>query len=86
MEVLDDGGGDRAEGPLSRTDVVCGTGYVAESVGGAGDGEVVHFVVHDDAGGGDDELGAEEQVYGAGYGDGHSGAVGGGDVGCAVAV
>ncbi len=52
----------------------------------AGNGEVVHFVVHDYTGRGDDELGAEEGVDGAGDGDGEARVVGGRDVGCAGAV
>lgn len=52
----------------------------------AGNGEVVHFVVHDYTSRGDDELGAEEGVDGAGEGDGEARVVGGGDVRCAGAV
>lgn len=58
-EVFDDGGGDGGEGAFAGADVVCGGRDVAEGIGGARNGEVVHFVVHDDARGGDDELGAE---------------------------
>lgn len=73
------------EGPLARLDKVGRGRRVAEGVGLAGDGEVVHLVVHDDAGFGDDELAAEEEVDGRGDGDGHAGGVGRNDVGGAVA-
>ena len=80
----DDGGGDGGEGPFARADVVGGGGDVAEGVGLVGDGEVVHFVVHDDSGGGDDEVAAEEEVDGRCEGDGHARGVSGHDGGGSV--
>ena len=82
---LDNGRRDRREGPLARLDKVGRRGRVAEGVGLTRDGEVVHLVVHDDAGFGHDELAAEEEVDGRGDGDGHAGGVGRDDVGGAVA-
>ena len=76
---------DGRQGPLARLDKVGRRRRVAEGVGTAGDGEVVHLVVHDDARFGDDELAAEEEVDGRGEGDGHAGGVGRDDVGGAVA-
>ena len=76
---------DGRQGPLARLDKVGRRRRVAEGVGLARDGEVVHLVVHDDAGFGDDELAAEEEVDGRGDGDGHAGGVGHDDVGGAVA-
>ena len=64
--MLDDDGGDGREGAFPGADVVCRGRGIAEGVGGPRDGEVVHFVVEDDAGGGDDELGAKEGVDGRG--------------------
>ena len=83
--MLDDDGGDGREGAFPGADVVCRGWGVTEGVGGAGDGEVVHFVVEDDAGGGDDELGAKKRVDCRGEGDGEAGVVRGGDVGGALA-
>ena len=54
--VLDNRRRDRRKRSFTRFDKVGRRGRVAESVRLAGDGEVVHFVVHDDAGGGDDDL------------------------------
>ena len=82
---LDNRGRNRRQRPLARLDEIGRGGRVAKGVGLAGDGEVVHFVVHDDAGLGDDELGAEEEVDSGGEGDGHAGGVGRDDVGGAVA-
>ena len=76
---------DGRQGPLARLDKVGRRRRVAEGVGLAGDGEIVHLIVHDDAGFGDDELAAEEEVDGRGDGDGHAGGVGRDDVGGAVA-
>jgi len=52
----------------------------------AGNGEVVHFIVHNHASSGNDKLGAEEGIDCAGDGDGEARMVGGGDVRCAGAV
>ena len=82
---LDNRRRDRRQGPLARLDKVGRRGRVAEGVGLAGDGEVVHLVVHDDAGFGHDEPAAEEEVDGRGDGDGHAGGVGRHDMGGAVA-
>ena len=82
---LDNSRRDGRQGPLARLDKIGRRRRVAEGVGLAGDGEVVHLVVHDDAGFGDDELAAEEEVDGRGDGDGHAGGVGRDDVGGAVA-
>ena len=82
---LDNSRRNRRQGPLARFDKVGRGGRVAKGVGLAGDGEVVHLVVHDDAGLGDDELAAKEEVDGRGKGNGHAGGVGGDDVGGAVA-
>ena len=71
--------------PLAGLDKVGRRRRVAEGVGLAGNGEVVHLIVHDDAGLGHDELAAEEEVDGRGDGDGHAGGVGRDDVGGAVA-
>ena len=60
LDILDDSRGDGGQRSLTRFDEISGRGFVAESVSLIGDGEVVHFVVHDDACFGDDELAAEE--------------------------
>ena len=72
LAVLHNGRGDGGQGPFARLDEIGRRGRVAESVGLAGDGEVVHLVVHDDAGFGHHELAAEKQVYGRGERDGHA--------------
>lgn len=52
-------GGCGGEGAFSGLDVV-GFGWdVAEAVGCFGDGEIVHFIIHDDACLGDHEFGSE---------------------------
>ncbi|TKW51969.1 hypothetical protein CTA1_12423 [Colletotrichum tanaceti] len=79
--MLDDDGGHGGQRALAGADVVGLGGDVAEGVAGAGDAEVVHLVVHDEAGLGDHDAGAEEEVDGGGEGDGEAGGVGGGDVG-----
>ena len=84
LDVFDDGRGDGGEGPFARFDEVGRRGLVAEGVGLARDGEVVHLVVHDDAGFGHDELAAEEQVYGRGERDGHARGIRRDDVGGSV--
>lgn len=84
LAILDNSRGDGGQGPFARLDEIGGGGPVAERVGLARDGEVVHLVVHDDARFRDDELAAEEQVDGRGEGDGHAGGVGRDDVGGAV--
>lgn len=81
VAILDDGRGNGRQGPLAGLDEVGGRGRVPEGVGLVGDGKIVHLVVHDDAGFGDDELAAEEQVHGRGERNGHAGRVGGDDVG-----
>ena len=82
---LDNSRRDGRQRPLARLDEIGRRRRVAEGVGLAGDGEVVHLVVHDDAGFGDDELAAEEEVDGRGDGDGHAGGVGRDDVGGTMA-
>ena len=76
---------DGRQGPLARLDKIGRRRRVAKGIGLAGDREVVHLVVHDDASLGHDELAAEEEVDGRGDGDGHAGGVGRDDVGGAVA-
>ena len=75
----DDHGRDGAQWARAGRDAVVWRGRVVEGVGG-GDGEVVHLVVQDHAGGGHEELRAEEQVDGRGEGEGEAGGVGGGEV------
>lgn len=78
--LLDDDGGNGGQGPLAGADVVGRAGDVAEGVAGAGDAEVVHLVVHDDARLGDHELRPEEEVDGRRERDGEAAGVGGGHV------
>lgn len=84
VQIFHDSRGDGRQGPFARLDEVGRGRLVAEGVGLARDGEVVHFVVHDDAGFGHDELAAEEEVDGRGKGDGHAGGVCRDDVGGSV--
>ena len=72
----DDGGGHGGEGPFSRSYRVRWTLDEAVHVGDAlFRGEVVHFVVHEEAEGGEGDAGAEAAVEGVGVGDGVSFAV-----------
>lgn len=84
LQILHDSRGDGRQGPLTRFDKVGRGRLVAEGVGLAGDGEVVHLVVHDDAGLGHDELAAEEEVDSGSERDGHAGGVCRDDVGGSV--
>lgn len=81
VQIFHDSWGDGRQGPLTRFDEVGRGGLVAEGVGLAGDGEVVHLVVHDDTGFGHDELAAEEEVDGRSERDCHAGGVCRDDVG-----
>lgn len=83
--VLGNDRGDGTHGPFARPDVVCRGRREAEAVADAGDAEVVHLVVEDDARIRGHDLRAEEQVDGRRRGDGHAGAVGRHDVRSAVA-
>lgn len=67
--------GDAGERALAAADVVVGRRLVAELVDCVGDGEVIHLVVHDDAGLGYHDVRAKEGVDGCGEGDGHAGGV-----------
>lgn len=84
--MFDDGGGDGGKGAFAGTDVIHRGRNVTKGIGGTGDGEIVHFVVHDDAGFGDHELRAEEEVDGAGDCDGEARGVGGDYVGCSRSI
>ncbi len=85
LHILDNSRRDGRQRPFPRLDEISRRRRVAESVRLARDGEVVHLVVHDDAGLGDDEPAAEEEIDGRGERDGHAGGVGRDDVGGAVA-
>lgn len=65
-EVFNDGRRDGRQGPFSRLDEIGRRGRVAESVRLVGYGEVVHLIIHDDAGFGHYDLAAEKQVDGCG--------------------
>ena len=76
----DDGGAHAGEWAFVRGD---GVGFCADEAEGVGSawlgGEVVHFVIEDDAGAWDDDFRAEGGVDGGGGGDDKDGGVGVGD-------
>ena len=67
--VLDDRPRNGGKGPFAGFDEIGWGGRITEGVGLAGNREVVHFVVHDDTGLWNHELGAEEGVDGRGQRD-----------------
>ena len=85
VNILDNSRRDGRQRPFPRLNKICRRRRVAESVRLTRDGEVVHLVVHDDAGFRDDEPAAEEEVDRRGERDGHAGGVGRDDVGGTVA-
>ncbi len=79
----DEGGAHAGERAFAGGD---GVGFLAEETEVVGhpwlEGEVVHLVVEDDAGAGDDDFGAERSVDGGGAGDPVALGVGGREMGC----
>ncbi len=66
LSILNDSWGDGRERPFARLDEIGRRGCVAESIRLAGDREIVHLVVHDDASFGYHKLAAEKKIYGCG--------------------
>ena len=80
--MLDNHGGDGRERTFSWPDIIGRRRNVAKGVGGPGDGKIVHFVVHDDAGFWNQQMGPEKKVDGGCKADGHSRGIGSHDVRC----
>lgn len=80
LRSLDNGRTDTTQRPLPGNNIVRRTRDIAKRVAGPRDGEVVHFVVHDDAGLGDHDETPKKGVDCGGEGDGHAGFVGDDDV------
>ncbi len=85
LPILHNSRRDGRQRPFPRLNKISRRRRVAERVRLARDRKVVHLVVHNDAGLGDDEPAAEEEVDRRGERDGHAGGVGRDDVGGAVA-
>ena len=66
LEIFDDGGGYGRQRSLAWLDEVGRRRLVAESIGLVRNREIIHLIVHDEAGFRHDELAAEKQVYGGG--------------------